>query len=71
MVSFLQAVDALIVGGGPAGLAVALLLHKRGWKRIVVLEQQPSVTKVGGCVRDALPEGDDPQYMGRQVRPLP
>jgi len=30
----------LIVGGGPAGLATALMLAKRGWKNITVLEQR-------------------------------
>lgn len=34
--------DVLIVGGGPAGLASALMLAKRGWKNITVLEQRPT-----------------------------
>ncbi|AFY33088.1 NAD(P)/FAD-dependent oxidoreductase [Calothrix sp. PCC 7507] len=32
--------NVLIVGGGPAGLATALMLAKRGWKNITVLEQR-------------------------------
>jgi kynurenine 3-monooxygenase len=32
--------NALIVGGGPAGLATALVLAKRGWTDITVLEQR-------------------------------
>lgn len=32
----------LIVGGGPAGLATALMLAKRGWTNITVLEQRAS-----------------------------
>jgi 2-polyprenyl-6-methoxyphenol hydroxylase-like FAD-dependent oxidoreductase len=32
--------SVLIVGGGPAGLATALMLAKRGWKNITVLEQR-------------------------------
>jgi kynurenine 3-monooxygenase len=32
--------NALIVGGGPAGLATALVLAKRGWTNITVLEQR-------------------------------
>ncbi|PAX59753.1 FAD-dependent oxidoreductase [Brunnivagina elsteri] len=31
--------NVLIVGGGPAGLATALVLAKRGWTNITVLEQ--------------------------------
>jgi len=33
---------AVISGGGPCGLAAALMLHQRGWGRIVVLERNPS-----------------------------
>ena len=32
--------DVLIVGGGPAGLATALMLAKRGWTNITVLEKR-------------------------------
>jgi 2-polyprenyl-6-methoxyphenol hydroxylase-like FAD-dependent oxidoreductase len=32
--------NVLIVGGGPAGLATALMLAKRGWINITVLEQR-------------------------------
>ena len=32
----------LIIGGGPAGLGAALMLAKRGWKDITVLEKRPS-----------------------------
>ncbi|WP_017651331.1 FAD-dependent oxidoreductase [Fortiea contorta] len=35
-----QSKNVLIVGGGPAGLATALMLAKRGWKNITVLEQR-------------------------------
>jgi hypothetical protein len=37
---------AVIVGGGPVGLAAALMLSRRGWKDITVVEQQSSVTFV-------------------------
>jgi cation diffusion facilitator CzcD-associated flavoprotein CzcO len=37
---------AVIVGGGPVGLAAALMLSRRGWKDITVVEQQSSVTYV-------------------------
>ncbi|MGB3653343.1 MAG: NAD(P)/FAD-dependent oxidoreductase [Rivularia sp. (in: cyanobacteria)] len=32
----------LIVGGGPGGFATALMLAKRGWKNITVLEKRPT-----------------------------
>lgn len=34
--------NVLIVGGGPAGLATALMLAHRGWTKITVLEKRPS-----------------------------
>jgi 2-polyprenyl-6-methoxyphenol hydroxylase-like FAD-dependent oxidoreductase len=34
--------NVLIVGGGPAGLATALMLAKRGWTKITVLEKRPA-----------------------------
>jgi len=34
----------LIVGGGPAGLATALMLAKRGWRDITVLERRSSAS---------------------------
>lgn len=34
--------NVVIIGGGPAGLATALMLAKRGWKEITVLEKRPS-----------------------------
>lgn len=32
----------VIIGGGPAGLGAALMLAKRGWKDITVLEKRPA-----------------------------
>jgi 2-polyprenyl-6-methoxyphenol hydroxylase-like FAD-dependent oxidoreductase len=34
--------NVVIVGGGPAGLGAALMLAKRGWQDIIVLEKRPS-----------------------------
>lgn len=34
--------NAIIVGGGPAGLSTALMLAKRGWNNITVLEKRSS-----------------------------
>ena len=34
--------NAVIVGGGPAGFATALILAKRGWHQITVLEKRPA-----------------------------
>lgn len=33
---------AVIVGGGPSGMATALMLAKRGWTDISVIEKGPS-----------------------------
>ena len=34
--------NVVIIGGGPGGLGSALMLAKRGWKDITVLEKRPS-----------------------------
>ncbi|BAY61475.1 hypothetical protein NIES22_15400 [Calothrix brevissima NIES-22] len=34
--------DVVIIGGGPAGLAAALMLARRGWTDITVIEKRPS-----------------------------
>lgn len=36
--------NAVIVGGGPAGLATALILAKNGWNKITVLERRSSAS---------------------------
>jgi thioredoxin reductase len=42
-------VDVAIVGGGPAGLAAAVELRRRGVARVLVLEREPAL---GGVPRD-------------------
>lgn len=34
--------NVVIIGGGPAGLGTALMLAKRGWQNITVIEKRPS-----------------------------
>lgn len=34
--------QVLIIGGGPAGFATALMLAKRGWQNITILEKRPT-----------------------------
>lgn len=36
--------NVVIVGGGPSGLAIALMLAKRGWTEITVLEKEKRLT---------------------------
>ena len=45
----LERFDAIIVGGGPAGMATALALQKTGWSRCLVLEkrEEPEVMQGG------------------------
>ncbi|WP_019504463.1 NAD(P)/FAD-dependent oxidoreductase [Pleurocapsa sp. PCC 7319] len=38
----LQQSNVVIIGGGPAGLGTALMLAKKGWTGITVLEKRPS-----------------------------
>lgn len=47
-------VDAVIVGGGPAGLAAALELHKLGTKNVLIIEREKHL---GGILRQCIHDG--------------
>ena len=36
----MKTVDVVIIGGGPAGLAAAIELHKKGVRDILILERE-------------------------------
>ncbi|ATW23482.1 NAD(P)/FAD-dependent oxidoreductase [Candidatus Formimonas warabiya] len=46
--------DAVIIGAGPAGLAAALMLKKKGIKNIVILEREKNP---GGILRQCIHDG--------------
>lgn len=68
-------VDAVIVGGGPAGLAAAIELHNNGIDDILILEREK---KLGGILRQCIHDGfgltrfgvtlSGPEYAARFVR---
>ena len=47
-------IDAAIIGGGPAGLAAALELHKQGIENILILEREKHL---GGILRQCIHDG--------------
>jgi flavin-dependent dehydrogenase len=53
--------QVVIVGGGPAGLAVALELHRQGYQALVVDRGQPPIDKA--CGEGLMPDGV--QALGR------
>ena len=46
--------DVMIIGGGPAGLAAAVELHKQGIRNMVILEREPML---GGILRQCIHDG--------------
>ena len=50
----MQQIDVVIIGGGPAGLAAAVELHKQGVRDMVILERESSL---GGILRQCIHDG--------------
>lgn len=50
----MEQIDALIVGGGPAGLAAAAELHKRGIRKMLLIEREACL---GGILRQCIHDG--------------
>ncbi len=46
--------DVVIIGGGPAGLAAAVELHKQGVRNMIILEREE---KLGGILRQCIHDG--------------
>ena len=53
--------DVVIIGGGPAGLAAALELHRRGIRDMVILENEE---ELGGILRQCIHDG----FLRRRLR---
>ena len=66
--------DVVIIGGGPAGLAAAVELHKKGIRDILILERE---RHLGGILRQCIHDGfglsrfhttlSGPEYAGRFI----
>lgn len=71
----MKRVDVVIIGGGPAGLAAAVELYKKGIRDILILEREK---KLGGILRQCIHDGfgltrfgetlSGPEYASRFVR---
>ena len=62
-----EAVDAVIVGGGPAGLAAAVRLYEKGITNILILEREKHL---GGILRQCIHDGFGQIFLRRSLRLL-
>ena len=56
--------DAVIIGGGSAGLAAALRLHERGIRNIIILEREK---QLGGILRQCIHDGFGLRRFGKSI----
>lgn len=74
-VETIKTVDAVIVGGGPAGLAAAVKLYDLGMRNLVILERED---RLGGILKQCIHDGfgltrfgetlSGPEYASRFIR---
>ena len=56
--------DAVIIGGGSAGLAAALKLHEQGIENIIILEREK---QLGGILRQCIHDGFGLRRFGKSI----
>ena len=56
--------DAVIVGGGPAGLAAAVSAHDNGAEKLLILERD---SKLGGILLQCIHNGFGLHYFGEEL----
>ena len=61
--------DVVIVGGGPAGLAAAVELYKKGIRNVLIVEREKTM---GGILSQCIHDGFGPLKVSPNlVRPKP